>query len=1318
MSSDKKFYVVGVGASAGGLEATQQFFNNVSSGSQAAFVVVQHLSPDFKSLMNELLAKYTDLPIVKLDGPTPVEPGHIYLMSSKQNIMLEGDTLQPIDHDPANKINLPIDLFFHSLGHARQDCAIGIVLSGTGTDGSRGIRTIHEQGGIVMAQSPETAKFDGMPRSAINSGVADYTLSIPKIAEEVNRLVDGNNAPLLPDKPEKLLTTEEDYLNEIIGEILERTKIDFSYYRQETILRRLGKRMSILDMPTIKDYYQYIEQVPEEAINLSKEFLIGVSQFFRDAEVWEDVAKEVIPVILAKKKNRDTIRVWVSGCSTGEEAYTLGILFLEAIQKAKLKVSIKIFATDVDNRGITHAGNGLYGEDITNVVPTEYIGKYFDHLGLGYRVKKEFREHFVFALHNFLSDPPFINMDMVSCRNALIYIQPEMQQKVMQSFQFSLRNEGILLLGKSENLGEMKAAFETINFRSKIFTSNPHYEHTIRQTGMPSPHSNPPLVDRRSQRPRQKLNYTDHDAYTDILAEQHAPDSIFVSATLEVLYIHGNADRYFSLPRRQVQLRLDRMLESEPAILMQSGVEKAIKGGKTIVYEDVVLQENEKVSIRFSRIVSIDAKEPLVLVEFLNPKKEEGANWESIRFDDLAQERIKQLEDRSRVRERDINELQEQLEIGSEELQASNEELLSSNEELQSSNEELQSLNEELYTVNTELQEKVEELMLKNNDIDNLLKSTRIATLFLDQYHRIRMFTPAIAEVIPISQSDQGRAIDHFSINLVDVNLLQYIQKVSDDGQSIEQEVATRNKKRFLLRIFPYLKSDDTVDGLVITFVDLTEIKQARQAVKDAKNYAESIVKSVKDPLVVLNAQHEVVSANPAYYEKFMMRPEDTVQQSVYAVNDAQWDTEELRHLLNEVIPHNAVVNDYVMQANFSQLGFRVMQLNAVRVSQASDLPELILLSIRDITEKELAEQKVRDTAERLDLVLQSSQTGIWEWDLETNLVIGNQRWNEIFELDTNQKLLVDKVLDRIHPDDLPAIQEAIQQAIEHHQFYHEDFRVVDAQGGITYVNGQGSVIRDHQGKPIKMLGTNVDITRRKENELSLQATNRQLKIANEYLDDFVFMAAHDLRSPVANLRALAELWHAGTHNDMVVDKVERSVERLDDTLNGLIQILNIQQYEQKKLVEIRFDHVFKKLTADMEPTIQAAHASLRTDFAVESVYYVEPFLESILRNLISNALKYRHPERPLEITVSTHPHPNYVSLRVKDNGQGIDIQRGHNKLFKAFERLTLQGEGKGIGMHLVKNMVEKNGGHIIVSSAPDQGSTFNLYLKPYHSNE
>ena len=1443
----KDFYIVGIGASAGGLEAIQHFFQHFPPIRSAAFVIIQHLSPDFKSLMNELLAKYTALPIVKLEEDTKAQPGYIYLVTPQTNVIIEEGILKPINHQRTDKVNLPIDLFFHSLGQDKQSCALGVILSGTGTDGSRGIKTIHEQGGLVMVQDADEAKFDGMPRAAMLSGVADYTLPVERLADEVSRVVSNGAMGPAPEAVEQLPATEEDYLHDLLGIIHAQTRIDFTLYRPDTLLRRISKRMHIVRVDSIEAYYRYVQQNLSEAEILTKEFLIGVSQFFRDEQVWKDLDKHVVRPLVAQKKDHDTIRVWVPGCSTGEEAYTLGMLFLEHIKQSKRPISLKIFATDADKHAVDWASAGFYGENVANAVSGSRLSKFFERIDTGFKVKKEFREHFVFAAHNFIADPPFINMDLVSCRNALIYIQPSVQQKVFDSFYFSLKKSGYLLLGKSESLGEMQQAFTTVVSASKIFQAAASYQQPMRPS---LKRSMAQLSDSRSfsspEPPAAASPIVAHDQYTELLSDAYAPGGIFVNPALDVLYIHGEVEQYLKLPRRQVRFQLDNMVEPALAVILKSGIDRAL-AGETVVLRQVAFQkkgETLTVDLEFRIFRPEATQDTLVLIAFLDTQSTSATKAPPAVLDQVVQERIQLLEKKLGEKDKELQHLREQLESSNEELQTSNEELIASNEELQSSNEELQSFNEELYTVNTELQEKIEELTHTSSDIDNLLRSTEIATIFLDHNLCIRFFTPATAEIINVTQSDIGRSIAHFTTYLQGDYFLEEARQVLHTQEPVEKEVANQQAKHFLMRISPYHRADGTSDGLVATFVNLTEIKEAHQALQDSKNYAESIVNSVRDPLMVLNEQLTVISANPAFYEKFKVAAEETEGKRVYDLGSGQWDIPELKKLLEEIIPQDQLITDYFISHDFPSIGPRIVSVSAVRVVQSRELPALILMGVRDVTERETAREHLQETVERLELVLHASKVGIWEWSFVTDEVVSDERQRAMFGVPLHTKISAQEIIARIHPDDSEQVNAAIQQSIEEKDFYNEDFRVIHDDGSIHYLNGQGSVLFDQQGQPIKMLGTNVDITEKKRKELKhqeheerlamvvngtsdgifdvrnmetgeswwsprmyellgmtpgevtphmnsfqalvhsedthlvdeaiarylenrklfdieirlrhqakgyrwyrsranliegqpgvitrmvgafsdihsrkigeikLEKTNRKLRIANEYLDNFVFTAAHDLRSPIANLKSLVALCQSDTvDKSLVIDKVSASVNRLDDTLNGLIQIVDIQQHDQAKIEQLNFQEIYQKLVADFEPKIQEALATIKTDFQVSSIDYIAPFLESMMRNLLSNAIKYRAEERPLQIQLSTYQQKEHVVLQIQDNGIGINLERFREKIFKPFERLTRQANGKGIGMHLVKSMVEKNEGFIEVESTVGEGTVFKVCLKPY----
>ncbi len=1565
------FFIVGIGASAGGLQALQDFFSKMPKKNPAAFVVIQHLSPDFESMMDELLAKYTGMSIVKVTKPTKVHPNHVYLMSPKQNLELINGSLQPRKPDAKNKPNLPIDLFFNSLGREWGINSVGIILTGTGTDGSRGIKTIKEQGGIVMVQDPDTAKFDGMPNAAVLTGLADYVLELPEMAQEVRRII--TRFPETPASAEELPSSEREHLVKILQLVAQETNIDFSLYKEATILRRMQKRMHITNTDTLEHYYEMLSSDTKEVERLSNEFLIGVSSFFRDGHPWEVFYQEVLPSLMEKlnKDDNKTIRIWVAGCSTGEEAYTIGMLVDDYCSQHHLSPDYKIFGSDIDKRAIYAAGLGVYGSNIADTIPDHYLNYYFERSGNTYRVKKFFRDHFVFASQNIIADPPFIRMDVVSCRNVLIYLNPEVQQTALANFHFSLNKDGFLILGKSENIRHLLPFFTSVGKSVNIF------QNRIASAGkLPNHHTKPASQTTSTTNPSpQDSTALTASVLNSLMSEAYDEAGALVNSNYQILHVQGNVDRYFHFPKKSLRMHLEDVLGKDEYLLVKSGVREALNRKKSVYYPEAMFKKGRSkrmVDLRFKAIRSAALNEKIVYIEFRNDRKTSGSQKKPTLVNSEEDNRqIDLLEREVDEKQRLIQTLREDLDTHSEELQTTNEELLASNEELQSSNEELQSVNEELYTLNSELEDKVKEVTRANNDIINVFNSTEIATIFIDQNFLIRRLTPNVSKIINITEKDIGRSIDHFTTKLKNISLSDLTQQVLQTKQPLEREVDLIIEECcYLMRILPYREADGTVDGLIITFVDITEVKDAQTEVKNARAFAESIVDTVIDPLLVLNNNLKVISANPAFYATFKTSIERTSDQHIYDLGNGQWNQPDLRRLLEEVIPEKNIISDYKIEHSFPTIGHRIMNLNAVAIPQLGKTPALILLIIRDITEKEERRKQLQETAERLNLVLHTSKVGTWEWDLQRQKVLGDTRLHEIFDLPTSEEIAFEDLFKKVHPDDRSKVSQALHDAIEQQKTYYAEFRIKIANGEVRHLIGRGNLLSTEEGEVRKMLGINLDITDQKraeeENvqygklleesyneiyifdaetlqfinvnrgarqnlgysmeelsgftpldikpdytqqsfaqlieplksgseeivtfetvhqrkdgsqynvlinlqlstfrdkkvfmaivqdtteqarakeqlrkseerlavaitgtadgiwdwpdiqqdyvwwsprfyeliglqnqeiesslsnfskithpkdisiwekaldehiksgkpydvsvrlrhqekayrwfrirgkvvrdrdgnpvrmggsisdvhnqkmaEAKLKKTNRELRIANEYLDNFVFTAAHDLRAPVANLKSLSGLLQTNNGQDhRVVEKIDQSVDRLEGTLRGIIRILDIQQAEGEEHASISFEKVLKSVCKDLEEKIDKTNAVIRSAFSVDSIQYVEFYLASILKNLISNAIKYQSDEQPPQISIHTENKNGYICLKVQDNGVGIDLHRYGKKIFRPFERLHRSIEGLGIGLHIIKTIVEKNGGYIEVQSQPGEGTTFLVYLKPYTYEE
>jgi len=785
MAKTKQLRIVGIGASAGGLEAIHQFFENLPNDTGFAYVIIQHLSPDFKSLMNELLPKHTEMPVEVIESVVTPKPNHIYLISSKQNLIIKNGLFKPVSRKPSPYLNLPIDIFFQSLGIDQKEKSIGIILSGSGSDGSKGVRTIKEHGGLVLAQDPETAQFRSMPETAIALGFADSVLPPFALAMELGRIAElpyQGAVTIIDLSVEKNKNT----LSRILSRVAELSGVDFNEYRKGTMLRRTEKRMMINNFHTLEDYYRYLLDNEEECNTLFKEFLIGVTRFFRDTEAYELLNKKIIPKIVKNTPAHRPIRIWVTGCSTGEEAYSIAILFLEYFSKHKIRRPFKIFASDIDKEAIAFAGAGIYHDNILADVSPELISKYFVNQQNIFRIKKIVREKIVFALHDALKDPPFMNIDLISCRNVLIYLNTKIQQNLIGNFQFALNFEGFLFLGPSESIGKLSKLFKSINSKWNMYQSistekiNMLFRGSARR-GIGASGIYKVDSDARS------LNKPKEHKYPTLLAKRFAPLALFVNEKFDILYINGSFESILNLPSGFGKLNLMDMIGTNDPLIFKSGLRKVKEGKKLNKYEDFVLTKEDKqlkVDIQFEPCPTQKGTQEIYLITFQikqQRNKSEIPKETIVRHDQFSKDQLLILEQELEQANREKQSLVEQLETANEELQSSNEELMTTNEELMASNEELQSVNEELYTVNTELQTKIDELEVANSDTNNLLKSTDIGTVFLDRGLRIRKFTPALKEQFDLLDGDTGRLITNFNHTFNDNKIFEDIAKVLKD---------------------------------------------------------------------------------------------------------------------------------------------------------------------------------------------------------------------------------------------------------------------------------------------------------------------------------------------------------------------------------------------------------------------------------------------------------------------------------------------------------------------------------------------------------
>ncbi|WP_020529055.1 chemotaxis protein CheB [Flexithrix dorotheae] len=847
-SKSKNFYIVGIGASAGGLEPIQKLFDRIPRYSGAAYIIIQHLSPDFVSLMDELLSKHTTIEVTTAVHDEIIRPNHVYLIPRGKILTISNNKFV-ITEKEKNTITLPIDIFFHSLGKNLKDRAIGIILSGSGTDGSRGIRTINEEGGIVLVQDPDSAQFDGMPNAAIATNLYDFLGNPTQLTEQLQKIC-GDNKYHLP------LGSEVEFggqyhkaYNNILSNVYAQKNLDFRHYKPATLERRITKRLKLVGLKSLAEYADYMQSNPEENEILAKEFLIHVTKFFRDREAFEVIQHQVIPQLF---KNPDKIiRIWVAGCSTGEEAYTFAAILHEFCTINHLKQDFKIFATDLSKNAITKAGTGRFGTHIESDIPHALLNKYFFKIGDHYEVAKELRERIVFAHHNLLKDPPFINMDLISSRNLLIYLDKYAQENIIEKFTYALNPNGFLFLGPSESIMNMGNEYNIFDSRWRIFRLKSVRKKRVLPFNLKvhEQEYRERDLDFHSIKKEEPLHVKTYpgdlnERFGELILDHYAPTCMIVNKELEILQSVGDMDEFLVFPRSISQFNLSKVLPNDVLVIFKDGIKKVLKDNITYDYKEVPFFKRDrsfKLDIRFIPKWFHSTSEKLVLIEFLTKTDENNEIVSNFFSKDKYDETREQNLELELLETKDLlKTTQEKYETANEELQATNEELMSSNEEMQSTNEELQSVNEELYTVNSELNAKVTELTELNNDINNLLSSTDIGTIFLDIELKIRKFTPAINHHFNLVHSDKGRPIYHFATHFGFNKFKDELSHVLETSSPTQHEITNEKGRHYLMKINPFFTSTQEVKGIVISFIDIEKVKKLQTNEKRLKILTET----------------------------------------------------------------------------------------------------------------------------------------------------------------------------------------------------------------------------------------------------------------------------------------------------------------------------------------------------------------------------------------------------------------------------------------------------------------------------------------------
>ncbi len=963
---EASFPIVGIGASAGGLAAFETFFRQMpaETDSGMAFVLVQHLAPAHTSLLVELVQRYTSMHVTEIEDGMVVERNNIYIIPPNADLSIFHGRLQLMPPSAPKRIPLPIDSFFRSLAQEKEDDAIVIVLSGAGSDGTLGVRAVKEAGGMVMVQAPGSAEYDSMPQSALATGLVDYVLPPEEMPAQLLAYVQHAGTSLQSDT-DPLPKEVDDALQKVLLQLRTHLGHDFTDYKPSTIRRRIERRMVVNQLDTLDAYARYLQQTPQEVAILFRELLIGVTRFFRDTEAFAALKEHVIPHLFDGKSAGEAVRVWVPGCSTGEEAYSLAMLLRDYATQQRAEIKVQVFATDIDPGAIETARAASYPANIAADVPPEYLGRYFTQEEQSYRVQKSIRDMVVFAEQDLIMDPPFSHMDLISCRNLLIYLNADLQKKLLPLFHYALNTNAYLFLGNSETVGEFTDLFTPSQRKWKIYQSKaavtPYRLISVLHPSLPGANrvQGVPGGEARLAEPRGSLR----TIMEQNLLTHYTPPSVLINDAGEVLFVHGSTGGYLEPASGEVNLNIVRMARPGIRVELSTAVHKAVTQKEVVDIEGLQVQVNAQLQTvnLHVRPATAPAAPGLYLVVFdaLPTVASTPAKRSTHTKATGPDPQIATLERELRAKDEYLSSHMEELTTANEELQSANEELQSTNEEMDTSREELQSVNEELSTVNTELSRKIEELSQANGDMNNLLAGTDVGTVFIDRELRIQRYTPAATAIVNLIPTDIGRPIAHLATNLMHYEtLLQDARHVFDTLQPKEIEVQTDDERWYLMRILPYRTQENAIDGVVITFVNITalravqELLRVSQLTEQAHAFAESIVDTVREPLLVLDADLRVISVNDAFTDTFKVNRDESVGTMLYELGNGQWNIPTLHTLLDELLPQRTTIRDYEVTHTFEHIGPRVMLLNARELRLVDGQQRMILLAIDDVTER------------------------------------------------------------------------------------------------------------------------------------------------------------------------------------------------------------------------------------------------------------------------------------------------------------------------------------------------------------------------------
>lgn len=963
-----KFPIAGIGASAGGLEAFTDLLQHLPADTGIAFVLIQHLHPGYRSALTEILSRATSMPVLEVRDGMEVKPNHVYIIPPNTYLGILHGVLHLMPRSEFSGQNLPIDYFFRHLAQDLGSMAIGVILSGTASDGVLGLKAIAAEGGITMAQDEKSAKYDGMPHSAIAAGCVDFILPPDKIAIELTRIA---HHPYILPKPtgvtDKGVPLGEDALNKIFMLLRRQTGNDFTYYKPTTIQRRIRRRMLLHKLERLDDYVHYLQDNASEIEQLFHDILINVTGFFRDAEAFEVLTQKVFPTL--KNRSPDMpIRIWVPGCASGEEAYSLAIVLSEYLGDSSVNLPIQIFATDIDESAIVKARAGIYPDNICQDVSPERLKRFFVRIeGGGYQVSKYIRDMCIFAVQNVTKDPPFSRLDLISCRNLLIYLGPVLQKKIMSIFHYALKSSGYLFLGSAESIGGFSDFFRAVDSKEKVYSKKSVVTSVPMEFGIPSVYPLGSSLESTAGLGAKKHGHLDITREVDhLLMAEFTPAGVLINEKMDILQFRGRTGPYLEPPPGDASLNVLKMAREDLMLDLNSVIRQVLSSGAMAQKEGIKIKRNgkqrvinikalplkiEDVTERFFLVVFEDATQPGTA----KPLLEDAASRQTdIRVTELEQELAATKEYLQSVIEQQETS-NEELRSANEEIQSSNEELQSINEELETAKEELQSTNEELATVNDELGNRNNELDQSNNDLNNLISSINIPLVILGTDMRVRRFSPQAKKLLRLINGDVGRPFTDIKTNITVIALADIINEVIETLHPEVIEAQDDDGCWYSVRVHPYKTLDNKIDGAVVAYVNVDEIKKGYEAATRARNYAESIIAALRYPILILDSRLSVISASNAFLDTFKVSSEETIGNLLYRLGNGQWGIPELRAKLDHTIKTGTLFDNFVVMHEFENIGKKTMSISGRLIEASEAMGAMVLMQIEDVEKQSFA---------------------------------------------------------------------------------------------------------------------------------------------------------------------------------------------------------------------------------------------------------------------------------------------------------------------------------------------------------------------------